>query len=114
MHKIRQFIALALVASSLSGCATILGGPITTYQRTKPLPGQPQREVRVGALVADIFLVGLLGVGVDFATGAIYRPRPNITTSAPMPPAGVAPTTAPMVAPMATPTVDLAPAPTVK
>ena len=89
--------AFGLIASLLSSCATILGGPITTYQRTKPLPGQPQREVRVGALVADIFLVGLLGVGVDFATGAIYRPRPST----------------PPVAPAGTPALDATPAATV-
>ena len=106
MNKFRQFIALGLIASSLSSCATILGGPITTYQRTKPLPGQPQREVRVGALVADIFLVGLLGIGVDFATGAIYRPQPTIPSSALTPAAavtGVAPDATPMVAPAAAP-----------
>ena len=80
MFKLRQLVAFCLIASSLSSCATVFGGHITDYQRTKPLPGQPQREVRVGALVADILLVGLLGVGVDFATGAIYRPHP---TSAP-------------------------------
>jgi hypothetical protein len=86
MLRLRQLTALALIASSLSGCATVFGGHITDYQRTRPLPGQPQREVRVGALIADILLVGLLGVGVDFATGAIYRPHPAnqpATTSVP-------------------------------
>jgi len=75
MQKLRQAIALGLIAASASGCATILGGPITTYQKTKPLAGQPQREVRVGALVADILLTGIIGTGVDFATGAIYKPQ---------------------------------------
>jgi len=77
MYKLRQLFAFGLIASLLSSCATVFGGHITDYQRTKPLPGQPQREVRVGALIADILLVGLLGVGVDFATGAIYRPHPT-------------------------------------
>lgn len=85
--KIRQLVACVLVGSTLSSCATILGGPITEYQRTKPLPGQPQREVRVGALIADLLLVGLLGAGIDFATGAIYRPQPTLQGgSVPMPP----------------------------
>jgi magnesium-transporting ATPase (P-type) len=75
--RLRQLTALGLLVSSLSGCATVFGGHITDYQRTKPMPGQPQREVRVGALIADILLVGLLGVGVDFATGAIYKPHPS-------------------------------------
>ncbi|TVT43266.1 hypothetical protein FNT36_04025 [Hymenobacter setariae] len=77
MYRFRQLIACGLIASSLSSCATVFGGQITDYQKTRPLPGQPQREVRVGALIADILLVGLLGVGVDFATGAIYRPHPT-------------------------------------
>lgn len=77
MYKLRQAIALGLVAASLSSCATILGGPITTYQKTKPAAGQPQREVRVGALVADILLTGIIGTGIDFATGAIYKPQPT-------------------------------------
>lgn len=102
MSKIRQLVAFGLIASSLSSCATILGGRITDYQRTKPLPGQPQREVRVGALVADIFLVGLLGVGIDFATGAIYRPQPSIQPAAPSAPAA-APAPTPAQAPAASP-----------
>jgi hypothetical protein len=77
MYKLRQLLAFGLIASSLSSYATVFGGHITAYQRTKPQPGQPQREVRVGALVVDILLVGLLGVGVDFATGAICRPHPT-------------------------------------
>lgn len=111
MSKLRQLAAFGLMASSLSSCATILGGRITDYQRTKPLPGQPQREVRIGALVADIFLVGLLGVGVDFATGAIYRPQPSLRAAAPAAPL-VAPADAVAPAPPVAPAT--APAPVVK
>lgn len=75
MKKIKQAFALALIGSTLSSCATILGGPVTAYQKTKPAAGQPQREVRVGALVADILLTGIIGTGIDFATGAIYKPQ---------------------------------------
>jgi len=60
----------------LSSCATVLGGRVTECQRTKPKTGQPSREIRAGALIADIFL-GLVWVGVDFATGAIYKPYNN-------------------------------------
>lgn len=77
MQKIRQMLALVLMGSAMSGCATILGGPITAYQKTKPVAGQPQRELRVGALVADILLTGVLGTAIDFATGAIYKPAPT-------------------------------------
>ncbi|MBC7923147.1 MAG: hypothetical protein H7Z75_18870, partial [Ferruginibacter sp.] len=59
----------------LSGCATVFGGPRTSYQTTKPGPGEPKRDLRVGALIADILLFPL-GLIVDFATGAIYTPAP--------------------------------------
>lgn len=58
----------------MSSCATIFGGPVSEYQRTKPAAGQPQRSVRAGALIADILLFWP-GAIVDFATGAIYKPQ---------------------------------------
>lgn len=61
----------------LSSCATITNhGKATTTQRTKPAPGQPQREIRVGAFVADI-LLGIWPLGIDYATGAIYKKSPG-------------------------------------
>ncbi|WP_431107878.1 hypothetical protein [Winogradskyella poriferorum] len=41
-------------------------------KKTKPAPGQQQRDVRVGWLIADILLFAP-GLIVDFATGAIYK-----------------------------------------
>jgi len=67
-------LAIALLVLSMSSCATVFGGKVTDYQRTKPAAGEPQREVRVGALIADILLF-FPGVIVDFATGAIYKPQ---------------------------------------
>jgi UPF0716 family protein affecting phage T7 exclusion len=74
MKKLSNILAIALLVFSMSGCATVFGGKVTEYQRTKPAAGEPQREVRVGALIADILLF-LPGVIVDFATGAIYKPE---------------------------------------
>ena len=74
MKKILQITTMVALAAVVSGCATILGGPISTYQRTKPAAGNPQREIRVGALIADILLFWP-GAVVDFATGAIYKPQ---------------------------------------
>ena len=71
-NHIKQFLFLALLVS-MSSCATIFGGKVTQYQKTKPANGQ-QREVRTGALVADIILFWP-GTIVDFATGAIYKPE---------------------------------------
>lgn len=62
-----------LIGVTLSSCATVFGGQVSECQKTKPAPGQPQRNVRVGALIADIILFPL-GIIVDFATGAIYKP----------------------------------------
>ncbi|MVM41536.1 hypothetical protein GO730_34050 [Spirosoma sp. HMF3257] len=80
-------IQVSLIISSvvvLSGCATVFGGPRTSYQITKPRDGEPQRQVRVGALVADILLFWP-GTIVDFATGAIYKPAPVKIPLAPPP-----------------------------
>lgn len=52
----------------------MFGGPVSSYQKTKPAAGQPPRKLRVGALVADILLFWP-GTIVDFATGAIYKPE---------------------------------------
>lgn len=72
--KIKSLITIVLASVILSSCATVFGGPITTYQKTKPGPGEQQRDIRVVALIADIILFWP-GAIVDFATGAIYRPR---------------------------------------
>lgn len=79
MFTIKSLLTQAAIVSScvlvLSGYATVFGGPRTSYQVIKPLDGQPQRQVRVGALIADVLLFWP-GTIVDFATGAIYKPAP--------------------------------------
>ena len=74
MKKLAKIIIVFLLALSMSNCATILGGPISHSQLTKPLPGQPQRQIKVGWFIADLVLF-VPGLIVDFATGAIYRPN---------------------------------------
>ena len=64
-------LALSLLFGTTS-CATILGGPVSSSQKTKPAAGEQQRSVRVGWLIADIILFAP-GLIVDFATGAIYK-----------------------------------------
>ena len=73
MKKMKNVIALLLIAVMFSSCATVFGGKVNDQQRTKPVAGQPARKVRVGALIADIILFPPSLI-VDFATGAIYRP----------------------------------------
>ena len=65
----------------MSSCATIVGGQVTESQRRKPLPGEQARQIKVGALVADAFFFGGLGILIDFATGAIYKPAEKSTSS---------------------------------
>jgi hypothetical protein len=75
-HKFKSCIAMVISVCILSSCATVFGGRVNSYQRTKPLPGQAQRPIRVGAFIADILLFWP-GTIVDFATGAIYKPHPK-------------------------------------
>ena len=72
----KNLVLVLLISVTLfsSSCATILGGRVSTAQRTKPESGEPARKIRVVALVAD-FCFGIVPVIVDFATGAIYRPE---------------------------------------
>ena len=65
-------VLLSIVFFS-SSCATVFGGKVSTCQRTKPASGEPSRQLRVVALVADILLFWP-GTIVDFADGAIYKP----------------------------------------
>ena len=74
MSKITKVIAVGLIAIMFSSCATVFGGNVSKHQKTKPGPGELQREVRVAALIADIILFWP-GAIVDFATGAIYKPK---------------------------------------
>jgi len=71
--NITAFLMLILLAGSMSSCATVFGGKVSDCQRTKPGPGDPERPVRVAALIADIVLFWP-GLIIDFATGAIYKP----------------------------------------
>jgi len=71
--RILNVMAVVIIAATLSSCAAVFGGTVSTCQKTKPAVGQPQRSVRPVALVADIILFWP-GLIVDFATGAIYKP----------------------------------------
>jgi hypothetical protein len=74
MKKMILLITGFILILELTSCATIVGGQVTESQRRKPLPGEQSRQIKVGALVADAFFFGGLGILIDFATGAIYKP----------------------------------------
>ena len=78
MRKLKHALFILIACVSLSSCATLFGGKVTEYQKTKPAPGEPQRELRIGALVADVLLFWP-SLAVDFATGAIYKPKAATT-----------------------------------
>lgn len=71
----KQLVFATLIFATFLGssCATVFGGKVSTCQRTKPLAGEPSRQVRVAALILDVVLFWP-GAIVDFATGAIYKP----------------------------------------
>jgi hypothetical protein len=73
MKKVFVFLCLAVLTLQMTSCATIVGGQITESQRRKPAPGEPSRQIKVGALIADAVFFGGIGIIVDFATGAIYK-----------------------------------------
>ena len=77
MNKTKSFAFACLLAMSLSGCATILGGPITEQQTRKPHKNQRKRDMRVGFFALDI-VFGIVPLFVDMATGAIYKPPKHI------------------------------------
>lgn len=66
-----NLLIVTVIATSLNSCATIGFGGDYVFQKNKPI-GEPERRLRVGALISDIiFLPGLI---LDFATGDIYQP----------------------------------------
>lgn len=77
-------LAALCLSASLSSCATIFGGPITDYQKRKPIPGEQRRPIRIGALIADIVLFPIISIPGDFITGAIYKPPVKPITAAPV------------------------------
>lgn len=74
MKHLKKITAIVLILMITSSCATVFGGPVTASQKRKPAPGEPQRDVKVGFLIADIILFAPSLI-VDFATGAIYKRR---------------------------------------
>jgi len=74
MKKVILFFCGLILIFELTSCATIVGGQVTESQRRKPFPGEQSRQIRVGALIADAVFFGGLGILIDFATGAIYKP----------------------------------------
>lgn len=72
-----MFSSALICAISLSSCGTLFqGGQATSYQTTKPKDGQPSREIKTGALIADILLFPPSLI-LDFANGKIYREQPK-------------------------------------
>ncbi len=71
MKKLLLSITVMAVLLSVTSCGTIFGGHISDCQKHKPATGS--REVRVGALVGDIFTGGLWII-IDFADGGMYKP----------------------------------------
>lgn len=80
MKKMILLITGFILILELTSCATLVGGQVTESQRRKPLPGEQSRQIRVGALIADAVFFGGLGILIDFATGAIYKPVEKVNS----------------------------------
>jgi hypothetical protein len=73
MKKVKTIITIVLIAMLFSSCATVFGGHISEYQKTKPKAGGPSRSLRGWAFFFD--LGNPIGLIIDFADGAIYKPQ---------------------------------------
>ena len=80
MKRIILFFCGLILIFEMTSCATIVGGQVTESQRRKPLPGEQSRQIKVGALIADAVFFGGLGILIDFATGAIYKPVEKVNS----------------------------------
>jgi len=78
MKKVKLLTAFMVTASLVfnAGCATVLGGRIDHCQRVKGDSGTPVRHIRWAAFAFDLILFPgpIINLGVDFLTGAIYKP----------------------------------------
>jgi len=72
----KKTLTCVLLSGMLTSCATVMTPPANAYQRVKPSPGQPKREINAPYLVADI-LLGVIWIPIDFATSKIYKPEPS-------------------------------------
>lgn len=70
---VKGLFMAVIISIFFSSCATVLGGRIDSCQSTPPSKSGHSRQVRVGYLIADV-IFGLIPVGVDFLTTAIYKP----------------------------------------
>jgi hypothetical protein len=70
----KKLFILIFCAVALTSCGTIYGAKITDCQKTKPIAGQKQREIRPAALIFDIVFAPVISLPIDFSTGGIYKP----------------------------------------
>lgn len=70
----KKIIVLLAITFCLSSCATVFGGHITSEQTIKPKKGDAPRHIRGAAFFFDIIPGCGLGLIIDFADCAIYRP----------------------------------------
>lgn len=71
----RKFVTQSVLVTAVAGspaCATLLGGG------GKPDAERDYTRIRWGWLIADILLTGLIGVVIDFLTGAIYASKSGV------------------------------------
>ena len=77
MKNLTLILCLLGLMAINTGCATILEGQRTEYQRIKPEKGEPKRQVRIGYFWLELLFCEPCLL-VDWATGAIYMTEAEI------------------------------------
>jgi hypothetical protein len=68
----KKLLVILIIPFLLTACGTIFGGHISECQKSRPGSGEPSRTIRPAAFIGDLLFCPTLGV--DFLTGAIYKP----------------------------------------
>jgi hypothetical protein len=73
MKKLLNSLLILITVLTLSSCATIFAGKSACHVKPDKKAGDPTRQIRIVPFVLDVFN-GVIWLGIDFATGAIYQP----------------------------------------
>jgi hypothetical protein len=73
-NSIKLIVSAFLITVICSSCATVFGGRVSDCQKTKPLPGEKSRQLRPIPFVWQLVTGNIVGLAIDFTTGAIYKP----------------------------------------
>jgi hypothetical protein len=79
MKKYLSYVLIFIYALNITSCATLVNGPVSSYQKTKPKAGEPRRKIKVIPFIVDCLFYGFPLI-IDFSTGAIYKDKKKVST----------------------------------